>query len=196
MYNYLKCKYVLDISDEEKSAIDRDWEKITFLCDPILGNIGEFLIRGNGELCHSQVDYEKVPDESIGEPGVIWNGTGYARIKSSDWVRVDLTGELKITTQIISKKTDASVEINFKFENGYVVSHKPNIVLIDNAERLAHDKKVKQFAIDRAKRLNSKWYRCYDMLVRLPIKKLLRCVGYVGSFLQDISWRLERQLNK
>ena len=47
-----------------------------------------------------------------------------------------------------------------------------------------------------AKRLNSKWYRCYDFCIRRPLKKLLRGIGYVGSFLQDISWKLERQLNK
>ena len=67
MYNYIKCKYKLNLTEEEKNSIERDWEKITFLCDPILGKVGEFLIRGNGELCHNVTEFEKVDDSEIGE---------------------------------------------------------------------------------------------------------------------------------
>ena len=36
MYNYIKCKYPLNLTDTERDSIDRDWEHITFLCDPPL----------------------------------------------------------------------------------------------------------------------------------------------------------------
>ena len=196
MYNYIKCKYPLEVTDEEKTAIDRDWDAITFLCDPILGKVGEFLIRGNGELCHNLTEYDKVSADQAGQPGVVWDGAGYARVKSTEWKRIDLSDTLTIETQIISKKTDADVKIEFKFENGYVVSHKPNITLIDNEQRLSHDKKVKELAIKRATRLNTKWYRTYDVCLRTPLLKLVRSIGYIGSYLQDFSWKLERQLNK
>lgn len=196
MYNYIKCKYKLNLTEEEKKSIERDWEKITFLCDPILGKVGEFFIRGNGELCHNVTEFEKVDDSEVGEPGVIWNGTEYARIKSTEWQRIDLNDKITIETQIISKKTDADVKIEFEFEHGYVVSHTPSITLIDNQERLDHDKKVKEFAIKRAKRFNSPWYKAYDTLFRTPMLYLVRSIGYLGSYLQDLSWKLERQLNK
>ena len=196
MYNYIKCKYKLNLTEEEKNSIERDWEKITFLCDPILGKVGEFLIRGNGELCHNVTEFEKVDNSEVGEPGVIWNGTEYARIKSTEWQRIDLNDKITIETQIISKKTDADVKVEFEFEHGYVVSHKPSITLIDNQERLDHDKKVKEFAIKRAKRFNSPWYKAYNTLFRTPMLYLVRSIGYLGSYLQDLSWKLERQLNK
>jgi hypothetical protein len=196
MYNYIKCKYQLEVTTEEKTAIDQDWNTITFLCDPILGKVGEFLIRGNGELCHNLTEYEKVNEDQAGQPGVVWDGTGYARVKSTEWKRIDLSDTLTIQTQIISKKTDADVKIEFKFENGYVVSHKSNITLIDNEQRLSHDKKIKEFAIKRATQLNSKWYRAYDVCLRTPLLKLVRSIGYIGSYLQDFSWKLERQLSK
>lgn len=196
MYNYIKCKYSLDLSDEEKESIDRDWEKITFLCNPIEKKVGEFLIRGNGELCHNVTEFEKVSDDEIGESGVVWNGSEYARIKSTEWVRVDFTGEITIESQVISKTTDADIKIDFKFEHGYVVSHKPNIILIDNSERLSHDKKIKELAIKRAKKFNSTEYKLYDTIIRRPLIKILHGVGYIGSGIQDLAWKLERQLNK
>lgn len=196
MYNYIKCKYSLKLSENEISSIDRDWTTITFLCDPILDKVGEFLIRGNGELCHNVTEFEKVDQEDIGEPGVIWNGTQYARIKSTEWVRVDFTGKFTIESQIISKTTDANIKIDFEFKNGYVVDHTPNIVLIDNKERLEHDKKIKQLAIKRAQKFNSNSYKAYECIVKKPLIKILHGIGYTGSYIQDIAWKLERKLNK
>ena len=196
MYNYIKCKYSLKLSENEISSIDRDWTTITFLCDPILDKLGEFLIRGNGELCHNVTEFEKVDQEDIGEPGVIWNGTQYARIKSTEWVRVDFTGKFTIESQIISKTTDANIKIDFEFKNGYVVDHTPNIVLIDNKERLEHDKKIKQLAIKRAQKFNSNSYKAYECIVKNPLIKILHGIGYTGSYIQDIAWKLERKLNK
>ena len=196
MYNYIKCKYSLKLSENEISSIDRDWTTITFLCDPILDKVGEFLIRGNGELCHNVTEFEKVDQEDIGEPGVIWNGTQYARIKSTEWMRVDFTGKFTIESQIISKTTDANIKIDFEFKNGYVVDDTPNIVLIDNKERLEHDKKIKQLAIKRAQKFNSNSYKAYECIVKKPLIKILHGIGYTGSYIQDIAWKLERKLNK
>ena len=196
MYNYLKCKYELDLSEDAKNSTDREWESLTYVCDSILGKVGEFLIRKNGELCHSVTEYESVDKSEVGKPNVIWNGSDYAKIKNTEWVRVDFNGTLNIETQIIDKKTDASVKVEFEFVNGYVVNHTPNILLIDNSDRLKHDKKIKEIAIKRATKLNSKWYRVYDICIRTPLIKLVRSIGYIGSYLQDFSWKLERQLNK
>ncbi len=196
MYNYIKCKYKLNLTEEEKNSIERDWEKITFLCDPILGKVGEFLIRGNGELCHNVTEFEKVDDSEIGEPGVIWNGTGYARIKSTEWVHVNFSGKLKIESQIIAKTSDADIKIEFELRQGYVVDHTPNVVLIDNTDRLEHDKKIKQLAIIKAKKYNSNSYKMYNLILRKPLIKLLHGVGYTGSYIQDIAWKLEKKLNK
>ena len=60
------------------------------------------MIRSNGELCHNIVEYQQVENDQIGEPGVIWNGTTYARITNKEWKRIDYTGELEIKTQIIA----------------------------------------------------------------------------------------------
>ena len=196
MYNYIKCKYSLNLSEKENTSIGQDWTTITFLCDPILDKVGEFLIRGNGELCHNVTEFEKVKQADIGEPGVIWNGTEYARIKSTEWERVDFTGKFVIESQLISKVTDADIKIEFEFTKGYVVTHTPNIVLIDNSERLEHDQKIKQLAISRVKKFNSKPYKTYDCVVRKPLIKILHGIGYVGSYIQDIAWKLERKLNK
>ena len=35
------------------------------------------------------MEYEKVNDEDIDKPGVIWNGTEYARVKNTDWSKID-----------------------------------------------------------------------------------------------------------
>ena len=147
-------------------------------------------------MCHNVTEFEKVEDSELGQPGVIWNGSEYARIKSTEWQRIDLNAKLIIETQIISKKTDADIKVEFEFEHGYVVSHKPSITLIDNTERLSHDKKVKEFAIKRAKKFNSTWYKIYNKLFRTPMQYAIRSIGYLGSYLQDLSWKLERQLNK
>ena len=82
MNNYIKCKYPLGISDIDQEAINVDLETVNFLCKPIEEKLGDFLIRGNGELYHNVIEYEKVGSELAGEPGVLWNGTGYAKIKS------------------------------------------------------------------------------------------------------------------
>lgn len=196
MYNYIKCKYSVNLTDEEKEKLDRDIESLTFVCDAIENNIGEFLIRGNGELCHNTTEFEKVSPEEVGEPGVIWNGKEYAKVKNSEWVRVNFTGKTKIETQIISKKTDASFKIEFEFNQGYVVDHSVELLFIDNTERLAHDKKIKEIAVQRAKKYNSRSYRAYNSYVITPLVKVARVIGYVGSYLQDFSWYIEKKLNK
>jgi hypothetical protein len=196
MYNYIKCKYKINISESDKVSLGSDMTKLTFLCEPIKAKVGEFLIRSNGELCHNITEYELVEVDQMGTPGVIWNGTGYARIKSTNWVRIDYDGSVQIETQIISKKTDANLKVEFEFVKGYVVSHKPVLLLIDNTERLAHDTKIKKFAINHAKKLNSTAYKLQSKLIRQPLIGILHGLGYVGSYLQDVSWKLERKLNK
>ena len=196
MYNYIKCKYDLDISDDNKKSLAGELNNITFLCEPILTKVGEFLITKKGELCHNVTEFEKVNDSEIGEPGVIWNGKEYARIKNTDWNHVNYSGKLVIESQIISKSFDAEIKVEFEFVNGYVKSHVPNLVLIDNTTRLEHDKKIKQLAINRAKKYNSKSYKVYDFILRKPLVKILNGVGYTGSYIQDIAWKLEKKLNK
>ena len=196
MYNYIKCKCELDIPKSDKIKIDADLNEVTFLCDSIQGKFGEFLIRSNGELCHNVTEYEIVSDKELGSPGVIWNGAEYARIKSTDWARVNYSGQLKIETQIISKTMDASIKINFEFTNGYVIEHTPEVVLIDNTERLAHDEKIKKLAINHAKKLNSRTYKILELLIKKPLIAILHGIGYIGSYIQDITWKLERKLNK
>ena len=44
----------------------------------------------------------------------------------------------------------------FKFVNGYVVNHTPNILLIDNSDRLKHDKKIKE--------IESLYFSLYDLI--------------------------------
>lgn len=196
MYNYLKCKFPLNLSDAEKNAINRDWEKIVFLTEPIDKKVGEFLIRKNGELCHNFTEYEKVDEDKIGEPGVIWNGTTYARIKNTRWDRVEFTGKISVKTEVISKQVDAGITIEFEFNNGYVVNHKPEIVLIDNSERLAHDQKIKQLAIKRANMYNSLYYRIYTNIIKSPMIKILRCIRTSLDLIQDLMWKLEQKINK
>lgn len=196
MYNYLKCKYKLDISDTERDSINRDWEKIVFITEPIDNKVGEFLVRGNGELCHNVTEYEKVDDDKIGEPGVIWNGKEYAKIKNTRWDRLNFTGVIEVKTEVISKKIDAGITINFEFVKGYVVNHKVDIVLIDNAERLEHDRKIKQLAIKRAKVYNSLYYRIYNKCITTPILKILEKIRSVTAWLQDVIWKLEQKIKK
>lgn len=196
MYNYLKCKYKLDISDTERDSINRDWEKIVFITEPIDNKVGEFLVRGNGELCHNVTEYEKVDDDKIGEPGVIWNGKEYAKIKNTRWDRLNFTGVIEVKTEVISKKIDAGITINFEFVKGYVVNHKVDIVLIDNTERLEHDRKIKQLAIKRAKVYNSLYYRIYNKCITTPILKILEKIRSVTAWLQDVIWKLEQKIKK
>ena len=196
MYNYIKCKYNIKLSEEDSEKLDREVDSITFLCDAINGKVGEFLIRGNGELCHNVTEYEKVDKSEIGEPGVIWNGTDYARIKNTEWVRIDYSDKLVIESQIISKKIDASIKVNFEFKSGYVVSCKHELLFIDNTKRLEHDKKIKNLAIKRAKRYNSKSYKIYSILFRNPLIYIFRTLGYIGSYIQDVSCTIEKLIIK
>jgi len=196
MYNYLKCKYKLDISDIERDSINRDWEKIVFITEPIDNKVGEFLVRGNGELCHNITEYEKVDDDKIGEPGVVWNGKEYAIIKNTKWERLDYTGSFDVKTEVIGKKVDAGITINFEFNRGYVVDHNVDIVLIDNKERLEHDKKIKDLAIKRVKRYNSLHYRIYNKCIITPILKILENIRNITAWLQDVIWKLEQKIKK
>jgi hypothetical protein len=196
MYNYLKCKYDIKLSATDTEKLDRDVESITFLTKPINGKVGEFLIRSNGELCHNVTEYEPVSSEEIGTPGVIWNGVEYARVKNTDWLRVDYSDDLEIESQIISKKIDASIKVNFKFERGYVVSCEYTILFIDNTERLAHDDKIKKLAIKRAIKYNSFLYKFYCFLIRNPLIYIFRTFGYIGIYIQDVASKLEKLIKQ
>ena len=88
------------------------------------------------------------------------------------------------------------MEIVFDIKSGYVFNHVSNVTLIDNTERLEHDKKIKKIAIKRAEKLNSTQYRIYDYLIRKPMKGIYRLIGHTGSFMQELAWKLERKLNK
>ena len=39
-------------------------------------------------------------------------------------------------------------------------------------------------------------YKMYNLILRKPLIKLLHGVGYTGSYIQDIAWKLEKKLNK
>lgn len=197
MYNYIKCKYNLNLEQIYKEGlVDYDLTKLTFLCDSINKKVGEFLIRSNGELCHNITEYEKVNSNEIGSVGVIWNGTEYARVKNTEWVHLNFTGKIIIKTQLISKKTDADIKVEFEFKNGYVIKHTPNVLLIDNKDRLLHDKKIKELAIKNISKYNSKRYKIYEYFLKKPLIKLLHGVGYITSYIQDFVWFVEKKLNK
>ena len=68
MNNYIKCKYQVEFSEEVREKVNTEFDKITYLCDPILNNYGDFLIRRNGELCHNIVEYQEVDKEELGKP--------------------------------------------------------------------------------------------------------------------------------
>ena len=196
-YNYIKCRLDLDISDEDTDRLGVVWDEVTFLTDPIDGKLGEFLIRPSGQLCHKTTEVEKVDDSQAGQPGVIWGGTGYCRIEFMDWRGLTISDNIVIRTDVLGKNADASVEIQFKVESGYVTSHEIiKFDLIDNAPRKEHDKRIKELAIKHAKKLNTRRYRLYDCVVRKPLRSIFRGFGYVGSFIQDVTWKLERKLNK
>ena len=196
MNNYIKCKYQVEFSEEVREKVNTEFDKLTYLCDPILNNYGDFLIRSNGELCHNIVEYEKVDKEELGNPGVIWNGTEYARIINKEWRRLDFTGELQIKTQIIAPQTDADVKINFNFKNGYVLEATPNVLLIDNTERLKHTDFIKKVAIKRAKRMNTWYYKLFKNLMINPLINICIYLRYPLIVCQDGLVELEKKLKK
>ena len=195
MNNYIKCKYPIEIDDKILDKIDADLSETTFICKPIDGKLGEFRVGSKGELFHNVVEYEEVNDEDIDKPGVIWNGTGYAIVKNTDWSKIDFTGTLQIETHIISKKTDASIKIDFEFMRGNVVNHTPEILLIDNTSRLEHDTKIKNAAIQRAKRMNSTWYQLYSKLLIKPLVYICIILRYPLIYIQEFLIKLENKLN-
>jgi hypothetical protein len=196
MNNYIKCKYPLGISDSDQTSINVDLETVNFLCKPIEEKLGDFLIRRNGELCHNVIEYEKVGSELAGESGVLWNGTGYAKVKSKKWDRVNLCGDLEMETQIMSKKTDAVIKVNFNFLNGYVSSCDTNVILIDNSDRLKHTEKIKNQAIKRAKKMNTTSYKIYKSVLINPLINLCIYLRYPLIFCQEMLIKLEQKLNK
>lgn len=196
MHNYLKCKKNLDISTDITKKLDIVWEDTVFIIDAFDNRTGEFLIKDTGKLFHRVTEMEKVNESEIGEPGVIWGGTGYVRIKSSTWEWVEYTGDITTKASILGKDTDADISVKFNVENGLVISQDVDIKLIDNAGRKAHDQKIKQCAINRAKKMSTRRYKYFDIFIRIPLRVLARGIGWTGSFLQDISWKLERHLNK
>jgi hypothetical protein len=196
-YNYLKCRLDLDVSVEDTEKLGVVWDEVTFLTEPIAGKFGEFLIRPSGQLCHKGTEVEKVDESQAGQPGVIWGGTGYCRIEFMDWQGLSISENIDIRTDVLGKDADASIEIQLKVESGYVVSHTiSKFDLIDNAPRKEHDRRIKSLAIERAKKMNTKRYRWYDSVVRKPLRCVFRGFGYIGSFIQDVTWKLERKLNK
>lgn len=127
---------------------------------------------------------------------VIWNGTDYARIINKEWKRIDFTGELEIKTQIIAPNTDADVKINFKFKNGYALEAKPNVLLIDNTERLNHTEKIKNIAIKRAKRMNTWYYKVFKKCLINPLINICIYLRYPLIVCQDGLVKLEKKLKK
>ena len=187
----------MDVPGELTEKLEVDWQEVTFLTEPISGKMGEFLIRSNGVLYHRGMEKEKVGQSHAGEPGVVWGGTGYCRLVSTDWALFDFTGNIEMKTSILGKEFDADVEIKFELKGGAVVQHEfVNINLIDNSSRKSHDKKIKQLAITRAQKMNTKSYRAYDSLIRKPIIFVARGIGYMASYIQDLTWKIERKLNK
>lgn len=196
MNNYIKCKYAVEFSQAVLEKIDVDFDKITFLCEPILNNYGDFLIRSNGELCHNIIEYKKVESDQLGEPGVIWNGSTYARIINKEWKRIDFTGELEIKTQIIAPKTDANVKIKFQIKNGYVMDAKSDVLLIDNTDRLNHTEKIKKIAIKRAKQMNTWYYKLFKNAIINPLVNICIYLRYPLIVCQDGLVELEKKLKK
>jgi hypothetical protein len=196
-YNYLKCRLDLDISEDDTEKLGVHWSDVTFLTASVDGKVGEFLIRSNGQFCHKSVEMEKVPASKASESGVIWGGTGYCRIAFMDWKGLPISEKITVNTTILGKDADADVEIKFEVNSGYVVRHEvTKFELIDNAPRKKHDTHIKELAIKRAKKMNTKGYRLYDCTVRKPLTYICRAVRYTGSFIQDFTWKLERKLHK
>lgn len=196
MINYIKCKYDLKLSDEILEKLSVDLDTVTFICDSILNKHGDFLVRSNGELCHNLVEYQEVSDEELGKPDVIWNGTSYARVINTKWDRVNYTGELVIKTQLIAKKTDADIKIKFEFENGYVTNCEPNVLLIDNTQRLNHTEKIKNIAIKRAKYMNSFQYKILKNLILNPLINICIYLRYPLIICQESLVNIENKLRK
>jgi hypothetical protein len=197
MYNYIKCRLDIDISDDVTQKLGVVWSDVIFLSKSLSGKVGEFLIRSNGSLCHKTAEYEKVEESEIGATDVIWDGTGYSRLVTTDWKKIEYSGDLEVKSTILGKTSDADINIVFKVMDGYVVSHEVvNLDVIDNADRKNHDKKIKELAIERAKKYNSKPYQFYYFIWIKPIKFILRTIGLVGSYIQDFTWKAEKKLNK
>ena len=196
MHNYIRCKKELNISTEITEKLGVEWENTTFLIDPVDGQSGEFLIKEDSRLCYRKTITDTVDDSEAGNPGVIWGGTGYVRIVSSEWEPMTYSGSLSIKATILGDTSDADVEISFEVEDGFALKHDVNLNLIDNTSRKEHDKRIKVCAINRANKMNTKRYRVYDNLIRKPTKWLARGIGKVGSYIQDITWKIERKLNK
>jgi len=196
MHNYIKCKKELDISGDATEKLGIEWSDATFLIDPVDGQTGEFLIKEDSRLCYRKTVTEKVDASEVGQPGVIWGGTGYTRIVSSEWEPMTYSGNLNIKATILGDKSDADVEIDLGVENGYAIKHDVKLDLVDNAPRKEHDKRIKKCAIKRAQKMNTRTYRVYDTLVRKPVRCVSRVVGYIGSVIQELAWKIERKLNK
>jgi len=197
MYNHIKCRMDLDISDDVTDQLGIIWSDVIFLSESLSGKVGEFLIRSNGSLCHKTAEYEKVTESEMGMPDVVWDGTGYSKLITTDWLRIDYSGLLDVKTTILGKTADADVEIQFELREGYVASHKINkLDVIDNADRKSHDKMIKQLAIKRAEKMNTKTYQLYYSIIKRPLKFVVRLFGLVGSYMQDFSWKAEKKLNK
>ena len=196
MNNYLRCKYLLNLTEAKNEEIGVQLETVNFLCPSVNGKFGDFRIGENGELCHNLIEYQTVDQSEAGKRGVLWNGTGYAIVKSKEWVRLDYTGELEIETQIMAKKTDSDVKVNFEFSHGYVVAHTCDVVLIDNSERLKHTENIKKQAIKRAEKMNSRRYKIYKSCLINPLIAICIYLRYPLIFCQDLLIKLEQKLNK
>tara|TARA_A100001037_G_scaffold63293_1_gene55371 strand:+ start:73960 stop:74529 length:570 start_codon:yes stop_codon:yes gene_type:complete len=187
----------LDISDDVTEKLGVVWSDVIFLSEALSGKMGEFLIRSNGSLCHKTAEYEKVSESEVGMPDVVWDGTGYSKLITTNWTRVDYSGLLDVKTTILGKTSDADVELRFEIKNGYVASHDVvKLDVIDNAERKEHDRLIKKLAIERAQKMNTKTYQLYYSLVKRPLKFIVRLFGLLGSYIQDFSWKAEKKLNK
>lgn len=196
-YNYLKCRLDLDIPDDVTEKLGVEWSNVTFLVESVDGKLGEFLVRANGQFCHKSTETEKVDESKAGEPGVIWGGTGYCRIAFMEWKGMSISETVSVNTTILGKDADADMTIEFDVNEGYVTKHRVSrLNLVDNAPRKEHDGRIKEMAIKRAKKMNTRRHRVYDSVVRKPLRSIFRGLGYVGSFIQDVTWKLERKLNK
>lgn len=196
MHNYIKCKRKLDIPESVTKKLDIEWDGVTFLVEMIGGKAGEFLIRDTGQLCHNRSERENIDASQAGQPGVIWGGSGYCKVTSYGWEPFSYTGDAIAKVSILADDADADIKVKFEFENGYVTNHEVNTKMIDNTLRKQHDKKIKEFAIKRVKKMNTRPYRFYDSCIRKPIICVCRGFGYTASFVQDVAWKIERKLNK
>lgn len=187
----------LDIDAETTEKLDVVWDDVVFLTDSLSGKVGDFLIRSNKSLCHRVIEYEKVDGKSGDMTDAIWDGSGYSKIVSTDWKRIEYTGNFIARTTFLGKRYDADIEINFEIESGFVTSHEiTKLDVIDNTERKQHDQRIKELAIKKAQKMNTIYYRSYTTFIIKPMKGILRLFGTIGSYIQDIAWKFEKKLNK